>query len=321
MPRISVIMPMRNAAGYVQAAAASVLHGQRVEDLELVVVDDGSTDGSGALLARTGDPRIRVVDGPEQGIAAALNAGVAAASGEYLARCDADDLYEPGRLRRQLEFLSARPEFVAVAGAYTAVDRRGRTVAVYLEETDAEDITDELLGGQTRTHLCTFLLRRDAVVNCGGFRTFFRTGEDIDFQLRIARQGRVWFDPVQAYRYRIHGESITHQQGDSARVGYERIARELAAERAAGGSDRLERAEWIAPPAEEGASRSAQVHLAGLSTGRAWKLHAQGRRWAALRMGLEALRCEPLNPQRWRSLLALGIKRSAPGVRGREAKQ
>src|SRR3954471_10442870 len=91
MPLISVIIPMKNAEAYVRAATESVL-AQRDVELETIVVDDGSSDRSADVVRGIGDPRVRVVPGPQKGISAAFNAGLSVAKGEFLARCDADDL-------------------------------------------------------------------------------------------------------------------------------------------------------------------------------------------------------------------------------------
>jgi len=92
MSLVSVIMPMRNARPFVADALRSVL-AQGGAELEVIVVDDGSTDGSGDIVRAMSDPRLRMVQGPAKGIAAAFNTGLAAARGELLARCDADDYY------------------------------------------------------------------------------------------------------------------------------------------------------------------------------------------------------------------------------------
>src|SRR3954452_16610841 len=88
MPLITVLIPMRNAEPYVEAAVRSVLAQEGVE-LEVIVIDDGSTDRSPQMVRAIGNQRVRIIPGPQRGIAAAFNAGLAAARGEMLARCDA----------------------------------------------------------------------------------------------------------------------------------------------------------------------------------------------------------------------------------------
>lgn len=105
-PLVSVLMPAHNAAAFVEASVRSVLN-QTLADLELVVVDDGSTDATPKLLAAIADPRLVVVRlDPNQGVVAARNAAIERARGRYIALLDADDLAEPQRLQAQLDVLS-----------------------------------------------------------------------------------------------------------------------------------------------------------------------------------------------------------------------
>lgn len=115
---ISVVLPARNAAATLPAALDSLL-GQTLADFEVVAVDDGSDDGGATrevldACARR-DPRVRVLHRPHQGIAAALNAGLAASRGRYLARMDADDVCHPRRLEAQARHLDAHPEIGLVS--------------------------------------------------------------------------------------------------------------------------------------------------------------------------------------------------------------
>ena len=144
-PVVTVIMAMRNAERYVADSARSVLCQEGV-DLELVVVDDGSTDRSRAVVEQIAkeDPRLRIVDGPRAGIAMAVNAGLAAAKGEFVSRCDSDDLYPADRLRRQVQWLKSHADFGAVSGSFETIDARGRFVMAMRTGDEPAEITDEL---------------------------------------------------------------------------------------------------------------------------------------------------------------------------------
>ena len=168
--------------------------------------------------------------------------------GQVIARCDADDLYPPDRLTWQMAWLAQHPEFAAVCGSFATIDRRGRVVASLPCGDAAEEITPELRSGRTRTHLCTYAIRADALRQVGGCRTWFVTAEDIDLQLRLAEAGRIWFEPRPCYSYRLHDASITHQQANPTRTFYGNAARQFQEKRLSSGQDDLQRGCPPAPP-------------------------------------------------------------------------
>jgi glycosyltransferase involved in cell wall biosynthesis len=306
---ITVVMAMRNAEEFVEASAASVLAQEGV-DLELVVVDDRSTDGSRAVveaIARR-DARLRVVDGPGTGIAGAVNAGFAAANGRFVCRCDSDDLYPPGRLQRQREWLQQHPDFAAVCGSFSTMDVRGRFVARMQTGDEAAEITSELRGGVTRTSFCTYLARTDAVRAIGGSRGYFEHAEDIDFQLRFGEAYRVWYEPSEALIYRLHDASTTHTQPSERRRFLDRMTREFQAERLGGRGDPLERGCAPAPPETLSKATSASHHVQQLLVGRAWRERAEGRVLRSLFTGIRACAARPWSPAGWRTVMALALR-------------
>lgn len=116
-PRVTVLMPVYNGEPYLLEAMRSIL-GQSYADFEFLIIDDGSTDGSAAIVESCRDPRIRLVrNGRNLGLVATLNRGLELARGEYLARMDADDFSRPERLERQVRFLDCHPE-VGVCGSW-----------------------------------------------------------------------------------------------------------------------------------------------------------------------------------------------------------
>jgi glycosyltransferase involved in cell wall biosynthesis len=125
-PLVSVLLPVRNGGAFLAGALDSVLT-QGLRDLELVAVDDGSTDRSGELLraAAALDARVRVLEGKGEGLVEALNLGLAACQGRYIARMDADDRCRTGRLERQVRFLEAHPLTGVLAGQIRCVGAPG----------------------------------------------------------------------------------------------------------------------------------------------------------------------------------------------------
>ncbi len=311
-PKISIIMPMRNAAAYVREAVTSLL-AQDWENLEIVVVDDGSTDNSASIVNSLKDTRIKLVPGPKRGIAAALNAGLAAATGELFCRCDADDWYPQNRLGRQAKLLLDRPELGAVCGTFTMVAASGKRITDQIWATDATEISDEIKSGVGRTHFCTFMVRMEIIRKLGGFRDYFIGTEDSDFILRLGEVCKVWYEPTLCYLYRLHGESITHTQPSSQRNFLERTMVEFQKQRLATGADDLMRGNPPALPTNL-ASDAERTHdqVQHVLLGQAWKQHAAGRRWCAIKSGFRAVMSQPRTVSAWRSWVALIVKPSRP---------
>lgn len=311
MHAVSIIIPMRNAEAWIDATLRSLL--VQLDELEVIVVDDGSSDRSAAVVQAVGDQRIRLIPGPRRGISAAFNAGLASAGGEYACRCDADDLYPRGRLADQRTFLDLNPECGAVCGSYTTIDPSGRRVADHFADCPPGDITDEILSGRSRSHMCAYLFRTALLREIGGCREWFVTSEDADLQYRLAEVTRIAFDPRCAYLYRLHDASITHAQRSAQRKFYEAEARRFLEQRRRGQPDDLQRnAPPPVPVHEEGhTSLSTDQQIQELLLGQAWREHAGGRRRQSVATGWRAVRSRPGSLKAWRSLVALLIKPSS----------
>jgi glycosyltransferase involved in cell wall biosynthesis len=308
LPLLSVIIPMRNAEPFVRAAVESVLTQEQVE-LEVIVVDDGSLDRSVQIVREIDDPRIRIIPGPRQGISAAFNAGLAAAKGEFLARCDADDLYPPNRLGWQIEFLQSHPEFGAVCGFYSQVTARGRLSADQNADQVAEEVTEELSRGIGRSHVCAYVYRTAIIRQIGGCRTYFVTAEDADLQYRLGETTRVWYEPRPTYLYRLHDASITHVQHAGERAFFELMARKFQDQRLRTGRDDLQLGQAPKPPEiDQHFITSSRNQIQSILLGKAWDAHDAGRKVAAVLLGLRAAMIKPLRWGAWKSVAALAVK-------------
>jgi len=311
-PRVSVLMPMRNPGRFVEDAVRSILS-QGGAELELLVIDDGSTDGSREFIDGLADPRIFVVDGPRNGISACMNRGLELARGDIVMRCDSDDAYPPGRIAQQLEFLRRHPDFVGVCGPFSMAGPAGEHVASprIAPQAGGDDVSGDILAGRLRTHLCAFAFRRAVLPRIGLFRPFFQTAEDIDFQLRLAAAGPVGFLPGNAYVYRLHDASITHTQASALRQFFETTAYAMARERVATGADALMRGETVALPQMTADAhrpdRSAR-QISQLLVGEAWRRFLAKDRPGALHTAWRAVVASPGHAEAWRSLLLVGIK-------------
>ena len=194
MPRVAVLLPARDAAATLRAAAVSVLRGT-FRDLALVVVDDGSRDGTAGVAERLAarDRRVRLVRGPGEGIAPALNRALAAVDAPLVARMDADDVAWPRRLALQVEALEADPT-LAAAGARVRLiprslvrDGMRRYVAWLNSLTTPDLVARDLFVEAPLVHPAT-LLRRGPLEAVGGWRDG-PFPEDYDLWLRLAAAG------------------------------------------------------------------------------------------------------------------------------------
>jgi len=209
--RLSVLLPVRNGMPWLPAAVESLWR-QTYEDFELIVLEDGSTDGTAVWLETVRDPRLRVISTGGVGIACALNLGLRAARGIYVARHDADDESLPMRFERQVAILDAQPEIDVVASVADYIDRDGRDlnddwVRTVRRQQDVA-VTPEAIARLMPLTCCvthgSIMARRDVITAAGGYRSEFVPAEDYDLWLRLLPRHRFAKVSEPLYRYRIH---------------------------------------------------------------------------------------------------------------------
>ena len=212
-PKVSVLLPVRNGEPYFAAALDSILSQEGV-DFEAIVVDDGSTDGTTALLAACPDPRLRVIRREGGGLVAALNAALAEARGEYCARMDADDIALPGRLATQAAALDANGDAVLVHGAVEVIDEAdnliGSIAAPQVDQAMRRAILLSEAAGPPIIHP-SVMMRRSALIEAGGYRES-PSCEDHDLWLRLVGRGRFIALAKPLLRYRQHAQGISRQR-------------------------------------------------------------------------------------------------------------
>jgi hypothetical protein len=211
-PRVSVVMSVRNAERFVAQAVESIL-AQTTTDLELLVVDNASSDGTPRILSTLarGDARLRLHRlGPDAGLAAALNFACEQAQGPLIARMDGDDVASPDRLERQAAFLDAHGSVALVGGAATVIDDSGQARRTLRPPTDDARIRSSLVERNCIIH-STVTMRRDALRRLGGYRAGFVHAEDYDLWLRLAERHPLANLPEVVLQYRVHPEQVSHQ--------------------------------------------------------------------------------------------------------------
>ena len=211
MPAVSVIMPVFNVDRYVEPAIASAL-GQTWRDYELLVVDDGSTDGSVGIVERYAarDSRIRLLRKANGGISSARNLGLRSATGDLIALLDGDDTWDPTFLESQIEILEAHPEIDLV----TANARNlgglwdGKPARPWPDVRPHPDLLSMIADEQAVFIMCVF--RRRVYEQIGAFDESLRTNEDYDYWLRAASAGfRFFRNPRPLGGYRRRGDSLS----------------------------------------------------------------------------------------------------------------
>ena len=208
-PAVSVLMPVFNGERFLAEAIDSIL-GQTFADFELVIVDDGSTDASPAILAdyASRDSRIRVLRQANAGIVAALNRGLPECRAPLVARMDADDVSEAPRLAVQIEYLRDHPDVTVVGTAVRLIAESGRPGPVLRWPVAPDAVRKALQRGNCLAHPTT-VMRKDTVIAAGGYREQLRHAEDYDLWSRLAIRHRLANIPQPLLRYRIHGSQVS----------------------------------------------------------------------------------------------------------------
>jgi len=276
MPMVSIIMPFHNAEQHLAEAIASV-QDQTCTDWELVLIDDGSTDGSHAITseAAKADPRVRLLArhaGASGNAAAARNLGIREARGEFVGFLDADDVYEPDSLSGRIHAFDIRPESMMVYGP-TRWWHPGATDLDWTEGMRKEAGRVHQAPGllnrvvlMQRGHvpcICSVLIRREALDRVGGFDETFHLYEDQTLWVKILLRFPVYVTDMVGARYRQHNASATARSEQSGE--YDRMRPHPA---------RLAFLTWVRDYARSGGLADAPVERA---LRRAFASYGEGR--------------------------------------------
>jgi glycosyltransferase involved in cell wall biosynthesis len=218
-PAISVLLPVFNAEAYVRDAVESILT-QSFADFELIIINDGSTDGSNRILRDLAaqDQRVILVERSNGGLVSALNEGVALARADFVARMDADDIAMPERFALQYARISAEPS-LGVLGSFTRIiNREGELIRIGDYPVTVEEVADFIEMGSPVAHPAV-MIRRDALIATAGYRQAFAHCEDYDLWLRISERGYGIANlPVPLLQYRMHGGNISAVHSEAQAV-------------------------------------------------------------------------------------------------------
>ena len=217
-PAISVVLPVYNAEAYVREAVESILT-QSFADFELILINDGSTDGSGAILRDLAahDTRIVLVERPNDGLVSALNEGIESARADLIARMDADDVAMPERFALQHARMIEEPELAVLGSSMRLIDKTGNIIGLAEYPLTPKETARSVERGCPVSHP-TVIMRRDAVLKAGGYRRAFLHCEDYDLWLRMSELGYAIANlpkPLLNYREHDANVSVVHSEAQN----------------------------------------------------------------------------------------------------------
>ena len=230
-PAVTVLLAVYNDERFLPLAVQSVLS-QSFADFDFVIINDGSTDGCCDYLDRLRDPRLRIFHNERNlGLAASLNRGLDLARGAYVARMDADDICEPDRLRRQVEFLDANPRVGILGSSRRLIDENGKSIAIATAAQTDRAIRWKCLLGNPFGHP-TIMLRRSVLDDHElRYDESYRRAQDYEFWTRVLQHtaGANLVEPLLRYRLReaSGGANKTVQLANHDRIAHAACSRLL----------------------------------------------------------------------------------------------
>lgn len=222
-PRVSCLMPVYNTSAYLADAIESILD-QKYDAFEFVIANDGSTDGSDAIIARYAAQDSRIVHlsrKENRGLVYTRNELIAHAHGEWFATMDSDDIALPERFERQVAFIDANPGYDVVGSAALLIDPEGNPMCEMGVELSHEEIDAWHMAGSTGTAFVspTAMIRASALRAVDGYREHNGCAEDYDVLLRLAEKGQLCTIPDVLLRYRQHFGSLGYDSNREQRNG------------------------------------------------------------------------------------------------------
>jgi glycosyltransferase involved in cell wall biosynthesis len=241
---VSVVMPVYNGEAFLREAVDSVLS-EPLADLELVVVDNDSTDSTPSIIGQYAarDRRVRVHREGGDNLATLLNRGFQLCRAPLFARLDADDVSVHGRLLAQVKFMQSHPQVVLLGGQALLIDEEGEEFATAGYPLEDRELRAALATGNPFVHSAV-AMSRTAFEAVGGYRENLYPAEDLDLWLRLSERGKLANLPQPVVEYRIHGSQISLEKQEHQAVHAE-AARLSARARTEGRADPLEGATRI----------------------------------------------------------------------------
>ena len=242
VPPVSVIMSAYNGERYLREAVESILN-QTFTNFEFIVINDGSTDGTQAILESYTDPRLVLIEQENQGLVASLNKGLALARGKYIARQDADDISLSTRFAKQVDCLDRNPEVGVLGTQMHVIDEAGKTVKSYEVPCSHSMIVWNLLFSRSFAHP-TVMMRSSLIKLVGLYDHSFPHTEDFDLWTRLLAHTKFANLSDTLVVYRTHPDSISRQQATEQSTNV-LLVRQRLLSRVTGKEFPLEILDWL----------------------------------------------------------------------------
>ncbi|MBD3316183.1 MAG: glycosyltransferase [Chitinivibrionales bacterium] len=205
-PLVSVVLPVYNGGGTIEPSIQSILC-QTYRNIEVIVVNDGSYDGTHKICSAINDPRIVYINRPNRGLVSTLNEGLGYCRGSYIARQDADDISTPQRIETQVAFMEKNPDHIIVGSFATRIDAGGNKIGVLRRPRTAEEIFAYLPFQSPFIH--GSVLFRRSIIDAGMQYEQYRCSQDYAFWHQILKHGKGYNFCQELYHYREHDSAIS----------------------------------------------------------------------------------------------------------------
>lgn len=236
--KVSVIMSVYNGERYLKESLESILT-QTFTNFEFIIINDGSTDKTGAILHAIKEPRMCVYHQENQGLTKSLNRALSYSQGEYIARQDADDVSYPERLREEVTFLDER-KHVGMVGTYANfINREGKIFYTWKPPVSHENILEVLHNDGNSFCHGSIMMRKEILDNVGVYREKFTYSQDYDLWLRFSHKYELANIPKVLYNFRRNSSSIS-RKNIIKQLLFHLLAIELSKERREKGFDSID---------------------------------------------------------------------------------
>ena len=283
-------MPAYNSARYLRESVTSLLN-QTFEDFELIIIDDGSTDDTLALLRELtkSDCRVRIVTQANRGIANSCNAALSLARGEFVARMDADDVSLPERFEKHVAYMREHPDCAVVGSRVMLIDPFGSPLHSPHHDVDHDKILAGLMAGVGWSIVQpAAMMRRSTMLAVGGYRTGIDASEDLDLFLRMGEHGKLANLPEVLLNYRQHPDSANHTRVAEQDANKRRIITDAYSRKG------LPLPDGWTPPKRKVIPIQTEVDMW------AWSALRKGNVTAARKHAVSLLRMSPFSASSWR---------------------